>query len=312
MNKNPKKKKTNHKNHAPSNKSHRFVQKSSSGDGKHKTKTEKRATETWGFQILPTLYSSYQKVFCPLMNVYNTLSLFSIISIKFCLCHNLCLHFSKFQLSFFEISIHCFLFMFSLQNTKKKNQLKILFLHSIEFYINKYIKTLLTLAYKLRQRLAFLHVLYIFNLCFCHTFCGYICKLQKVWLLRGKMYTALRFLRHFPFIPLYIIILYCVDLVFSVSYYFSVSLWFFLLRWFQDIYIYEWLSDDKRFILWLNSKPFYVRTATLTNANRIWLHLLFTFSFTFAELFHMNTHTHRNQNCFEGIKLLHANWLLTF
>lgn len=25
-------------------------------------KTEKRATETWGFQILPTLYSTYQKV----------------------------------------------------------------------------------------------------------------------------------------------------------------------------------------------------------------------------------------------------------
>lgn len=39
-----------------------IVQKSSSGDGLQKMKTEKRATETWGYQILPTLYSNYQKV----------------------------------------------------------------------------------------------------------------------------------------------------------------------------------------------------------------------------------------------------------
>lgn len=39
-----------------------IVQKSSSGDGMQKMKTEKRATETWGYQILPTLYSNYQKV----------------------------------------------------------------------------------------------------------------------------------------------------------------------------------------------------------------------------------------------------------
>lgn len=39
-----------------------MAQKSSSGDRLHRIKTEKRATETWGYQILPTLYSTYQKV----------------------------------------------------------------------------------------------------------------------------------------------------------------------------------------------------------------------------------------------------------
>lgn len=39
-----------------------MAQKSSSGDHLHRIKTEKRATETWGYQILPTLYSTYQKV----------------------------------------------------------------------------------------------------------------------------------------------------------------------------------------------------------------------------------------------------------
>lgn len=64
-----------------------IIQKSSSGDGMHRMKTERRATETWGYQILPTLYSTYQKVHCLWLNASSSSqSLFNVFLLHFIYC----------------------------------------------------------------------------------------------------------------------------------------------------------------------------------------------------------------------------------